>query len=244
MWRDELDHLRGWRVRLGLALALVFVACGDDDSSMDASTPDVSFDAAIVCDEPATTCPEDQPIEGAPCVAPLECMYVAPRGFDPWIYTCDAGAWVTETPCAVGGCAPPPLAELCRDPFSGMLGASVSVGPATSDAFRPFAEGEEVRAVVGGQGAAMLEMALSIDDADALTCIQADVTLSSGDVSFSATSIVRVDCGRTRRIFVILQFPELECDPALHDVTIDVDVAGVGSTSVTVQLEGGYLCFG
>lgn len=227
-----------------LACLLALSACGDDDGSTDASTGDASFDAAIACDQPATSCPEDQPLEGAPCVAPLDCTYEGPVGLDPWMYTCEAGAWVTEAPCALGGCAPPPLAERCRDPFSGSVRAALSIGPATSDAFRPFAANEEIRAVVGGQGAAMLELALSIEGADALTCIQADIALRSGDVSFSTTSQVRIDCGRTRRIFVILEFPDLECEPGLHELVVDVDVVGVGSASATLQLEGGYLCFG
>lgn len=231
-------------VRLSFIVLLALAACSDDDVATDASTPDTSFDAAIVCDQPATSCPEDQPLEGAPCEGSLECTYDGPVGLDPWMYTCEMGAWSTMAPCAPGGCAPPPLAERCRDPFAGSLSAEVMVGPATSDVFRPFADGEQVRAVVGGQGAAMLELALAIPEAEALTCIQADVSLSSGDVSFSTTSLVRIDCGRTRRIFVILEFPSLECEPGLHDLTVDVDVAGVGSTSVTLQLEGNYLCFG
>lgn len=231
---------------LGLTLLLLAFGCGEDastDGGGDAGPP--------VCDEPDTECPEEQPIGGAPCEGALSCDYDQGRAFGVWTYTCEDGAWAAgDAPCSElpgGGCAPPPLAERCRDPFTGMLeGASVEVGPASETTFRPYADGEQATAVRGGQGAFMIEVALQLngEGTEALQCIGVSLDLSYGDTgSAPYATQTEIHCGSTRRLFVVLP-GDLVCEPSPATITLDVAVEGVGSTSVDLTLDTDMTCLG
>jgi hypothetical protein len=231
---------------LGLFL-LLCVACddgsADGDGAVDGGPP--------VCDEPDTECPAEQPIGGAPCEGTLSCDYDQGRSFGVWTYTCESSAWVAgDAPCSElpgGGCAPPPLAERCREPFSGTLdGASVQIGPAAATTFRPFEDGEMATAVRGGQGAFMIEVALQLEGegTEALQCISVDLDLSYGETgSAPYATDTEVHCGSTRRLFVVLP-GDLVCEPSPAAITLDVTVSGVGSTSVDLTLDTDMTCLG
>ena len=241
--------MRTTRALLGAAL-LAALGCGesgggpDPDGGMpeDGSEP-------IVCEEVATSCPAEDPLfPGAPCEGALSCTYDA-GSFGEWLYECVDGAWFTEPPCieAPGGsCAPPPLAERCREPFEGELpGASVAIGPASSGTFRPFEDGERIEAIIGGQGAAMIELQVHLEGADALSCADVLLTLEyGGDRRDVSRTNVAVHCGEALRLFAILPFAELECAEGEHDLRVEVTVAGVGAAAADLRIEGGYLCFG
>lgn len=228
-------------------MILLCVACGDDggggDGDSDAGPP--------VCEEPDTECPEEQPIGGAPCEGALSCDYDQGRAFGSWTYTCVDGSWSAgDPPCSElpgGGCAPPPLAERCRDPFTGTLeGASVHVGPAAAMPFRPFEDGELATAVRGGQGAFMIEVTLELsgEGTEALQCIGVSLDLSYGDGATAPFATqTEVHCGSTRRLFVVLP-GDLICEPSPAPLTLEVTVDGVGSTSVDLTLDTERTCFG
>lgn len=72
------------RLAIGLA-AMTLLACGDDETLA-----------------PAATCPNEVPVNGAPCPAPgLVCNYFTNCG-QYWPATCEDGAWRFED-----GCVPP-----------------------------------------------------------------------------------------------------------------------------------------
>lgn len=187
------------------------------------------------CNAPDTECPDLPPVTGGPCEGDLSCDYD-----DGSLAQCVDGHWNSY---GCPGCAPP-LAEGCRPPFDGTLeGAGVQIGPySPTDAFRPFTDGERISPVFGAQGGSMVEFQLSVDHATPPSCaaVTANVSLD-GVASAPATFPVRLHCGSSLRVLVIL--PDNPCEERDYAVDLDVEVAGVGSTSVSLVL-GGSACPG
>ncbi len=216
------------------------------DTAVD-SAIDADFDGSSpVCDDPDRECPLDVPLADSTCVGALSCTYPAGRGFPDWQMRCVDGRWRGDPPCsevAGGGCAPPPLSEYCREPFVGTMSGVVRAG-AIATTFREFETGERVAPVFGGQGSAMLALQLDVAGADAIDCAEVSVTLRWNGMPASARTNAELHCGSTRGVFVPFSFPDLECSEELHDLIIEVEVVGIASVSYTVEIMGGYLCFG
>lgn len=216
---------------------LTLAACG---STPAATTDGGVTDAAIeVCLEPDRVCPSAEPFPGSPCEGMLRCDY--PGG----IGTCLAGEWTWETLCdgvpPGGGCAPP-LVESCPAPFTGTLaGATVEVGPDEPGAFRPFAAGEHVSPVYGSQGGAMVAYRLRVSTPSGTpTCISTTTRLTYDAMPpGTLMSPVELHCGQTLRIYAVL--PDRPCETRAYPVTLEVDVAGVGTVTSALVLDGG-LC--
>ena len=217
------------RLAVWVALACA-IGCGDDDRpAVDGGGGGSDSGGGEGCDVPDTACPETAPIGGAPCEGMLHCEYTEGSFAD-----CTDGAWTTVS-CP--GCAPP-LAEGCRPPFDGTLsGASVVVGPADG-AFRAFMEGERIRPSFGGQGGAMIAYRVRVEGADSPTCVAITATVTlDGASSAPATFPLKLHCGESLGAFSI--FAESPCEFRDYAVTLAIEVAGVGSTSTSLVLEGG-----
>ena len=187
--------------------------------------------------EPDRVCPTAQPFPGSPCEGTLRCEYTGGVG------TCVAGEWTWETLCdggtPGGGCAPP-LVESCPVPFTGSLpGATVEVGPDAPGAFRPFAPGEHVTAIIGAQGGAMVAYRLRVSAPSGTpTCLATTTRLTyDGMAPDPLTSTVELHCGQTLRIYQILP----SCPGLMREypVTLDIDVTGAGTISTALVLDGG-----
>lgn len=205
-------------------------ACGAQAAGSDGGTG--GADVGASCFLPARECPEEPPLPGSPCEGMLSCPY-GTGGMG----TCAGGVWLYDPGCD-GGCAPP-LAEVCRDPFTGALsGAVVEIGP-VDGAFRPFSDHEPITAVYGGQGGAMINYRVRIDGMD----VPADCIEVSASVVYDAMAPVSsrhgvvLHCDQTLGIFEVL--PDRPCESRIYPVTMTVEVAGIGETSVTLDLMGG-----
>lgn len=230
-----------------LASALLLSGCGDDGSAADAGPPGADAGRAdagpLDCDTPATSCPAEQPHPGGPCVSGLECTYPVGDGVNDWTYTCPGDRWEAMATCeeVLGGCPVPPLAESCRTPFEGTLaGASVALGPPGPEAFRDFVDGERVALIYGNQGSPMLAFRVRLTGADAVTCGGLTATLSLGgpDTARSESAVV-FRCGQTLDVFSIVTLDF--CEERPYELTLDVEVAGVGSRQAHLEIMGG--CF-
>lgn len=196
------------------------------------------------CGEPDVVCPNALPFPGAPCATTDTCTYPVGDGVNQWTYTCQSGHWDGNATCQGplgGGCPIPPLAESCDEPFAGTAGGAVELGAADpTQPFTPIAQGDELPLVWGGQGSPMVAFRLRATSVGA-SCIRADTTLSIGDKSGapSARAVV-LHCGETLRVFEIFPVELLTCaEPmqSLVDLTLRVDVKGVGSVTRTVKVQ-------
>lgn len=190
-------------------------------------------DASAPCSEPDRACTEEPPLPGSPCEGMLSCPF-PPGG----VATCAGGVWSFDPGCD-GGCAPP-LAELCRSPFAGTLGRSrVELGPVDGP-FRPFSAHEIIAATFGGQGGAMLAYRVRIDGADVPACMTVDAVVTyDGMTPVPSHRAVELHCGQTLGVFEIL--PGSPCEARVYPITLDVEVAGAGTATATLDLMGG-LC--
>jgi hypothetical protein len=182
----------------------------------------------VACGEPDRSCPTDSPYPGAPCEGDLMCEY------DSFLYECLGTSW-----SAIGcpGCSPP-LVDGCRDPFAGSLsGATVEIGTGGFEPFRPLRDGDRAGIVLGGQGLPMIEFRMRIDHAEPPDCVSMNAMLTYEGMTVPSMTPVRVRCGQTLGTFIIL--PECPFEPRLYDVTLSVDVPGVGSVTRNLQIMGG-----
>lgn len=217
-------------------IALCWIGCSSTPTPTDSGEPET-------CDEPDRSCPGSRPYEGAPCDVSEPCFYV-PMDGEEWTYTCTAGAWVGSVECMLlGGGCPPPLAESCSPPVRDHGPGSVEIGPVGSGAFATFTEGEHVMVRIGGQGSPMIEYRLRLDDT-APSCVEVITTLRS-PVSTEVVDRrnVRVRCGRTLGIFVIVPSADDCTDPSAPVlVDLEVEVTGIGTTTARIEVPGGAFC--
>jgi hypothetical protein len=217
-------------------LSLSMLACGNPPTPTDGGT---GGDAGTSCLEPDRVCPADPPLPGSPCEGMLVCPY-APSG----MATCAGGTWLFDSGCdggPIGGSCIPPLAEVCRTPFTGTLtGASIEVGPADG-VFRPFADHEPVTADFGGQGGAMVAYRVRVEGTDvAPECVSVSTTVTyDGMAPVASRRGIRLHCGQSLGMLDILS--DRPCESRIYPVTMTVEVQGVGSTTATLDLMGG-LC--
>lgn len=194
-------------------------------------------DAGASCVEPDRVCPADPPLPGSPCEGMLVCPY-APSA----MATCAGGTWLFDTGCdggPPGSTCVPPLAEVCRTPFTGTLsGARIEIGP-TTGAFRPFMDHEPVTAEFGGQGGAMIAYRMRVDGTEvAPECVSVNATVTfDGMTPVESHRGIRLHCGQSLGMFDVL--PGSPCESRIYPVTMSVTVAGVGTTSATLDLMGG-----
>lgn len=215
------------------SLCLLWVACGVACGTAPTGTDGGTADAGASCSEPDRACTEDPPLPGSPCEGMLSCPF--PGG---GLATCAGGVWSFDPGCD-GGCAPP-LAELCRTPFSGTLaGGRVEIGP-PDGAFRPFTEHEVVSASFGGQGGAMIAYRVRVDGVEVPACMTIDAVVTyDGMAPVPSHRAIELHCGQTLGVFDIL--PDRPCESRIYPVTLAVDVVGVGRSTATLDLMGG-LC--
>lgn len=234
-----------------LTLAILCAAgCGDDDvSAADGGVPGgdaggpVGDAGAEMCTIPDTTCPADMPLAGAACDTAESCMYPDPNGTVMWTYRCAAHAWVGTNDCDPtmvppgGSCPVGPLAESCRPPFAGMLsGATIEIGDPGTGTFRPFTTGERVSLVTGGQGSPMVGYRIRVTGAGVPRCVGMTTTVMiDSSAPTSEERNVALHCGTTLPVFQIVPDP---CDMATHALDIEADIAGIGTTHVTVEYVG------
>jgi hypothetical protein len=219
-----------------LSCCVFFIACGEAPTSHDAGTS--GGDAGTSCIEPDRECPLDPPLIGSPCEGTLVCPFDGGG-----TATCAGGEWLFDTGCdgggeGGGGCAPP-LAEVCRDPFTGSVSdARVEVGP-VEGVFRPFSANETVTAEFGSQGGGMIAYRVRIDGVEvAPECIDLRTTVTLDDSEpLTSHRGITLHCGHSLGVFDILA--ESPCESRSYPVTLRVEVAGVGSATANLDLMGG-----
>lgn len=207
-------------------LALVTcLGCTSGPAGDDASVGDA---APLMC-EGDLVCPLDIPYRDASCHSGLSCPYPAFGCTDPQIAHCIDGRWTFEPPdpmtCSIGGVALPEP-ERCRTPFEGTTSGTVAVTIDESFAW-------------GAQGGAMVPLGLSVSDtATPLTCVEARFSLSvDGRVEPEARYGLRLRCGASSGMVVILS--EQPCELRPHLVEVTVEVTGVGTATASAMLMGG-----
>jgi len=236
-----------------LALVTLFSgACGPEslltpDGGSDAAAPDADAALTVACVEPDTMCPSELPHPGSPCEGALACDFVEPAG-DTWQVACRGGLWeITDRICESLGCSQvPPLVQYCRPEFQGtVVGGSVEVGPISgAEGFRPFEAGEAVEVVWGGQGAGMIPIRVRLTGADEVDCALVTMRASiPGEMEAVSVQRVQIHCGQSLAVYFVMPWP-VECEERLFDLSFEVEVAGVGSTSTTLKFMGGGACFG
>lgn len=210
---------------LGAVLALL--ACGGSPAP---GTDGGMGDAGGSCTEPDRACTEDPPLPGSPCEGMLSCPFSGGG-----VATCADGVWSFDPGCD-GGCAPP-LAEVCRTPFTGTLTGTVEIGP-PDGAFRPFTDHEVVAAVFGGQGGGMLNYRVRVNGAEVPACMTIDAVVTfDGMTPVPSHRAIEMHCGQTLGVFDI--FPANPCESRIYPTTLEVEVVGVGSASATLDVMGG-----
>jgi len=223
-------------VRLWLLSCSVFViACGEAPTGHDAGSS--GGDAGASCIEPDRECPLDPPLIGSPCEGTLACPYDTGG-----MATCAGGEWFFDTGCEGGGdgggCTPP-LAEVCRDPFTGTVSsARVEVGP-VEGVFRPFSDHETITPEFGAQGGGMIAYRVRIDGVEvAPECIDLRTTVTLDDnAPLTSHRGITLHCGHSLGVFDILA--EDPCESRIYPVTLRVEVAGVGNATASLELMGG-----
>lgn len=183
-------------------------------------------------------CPDSAPVWGGPCEGTLSCTFQSqcgPGSDD--VYECVSGEWslTMPAPCAGGQ---PPLAERCRDPFTGTLeDASVWISADRAGA-PPIADGDVMEVAFGAQGLAMIPLRVHVDADAPPPCAQVTITLGLDDMtSAPASHPVRLRCGGSLRIQELL--PDLPCEMREYAVSIDVEVDGAGAIHRDVTVMGG-----
>ncbi|MGB0590698.1 MAG: WD40/YVTN/BNR-like repeat-containing protein [Myxococcota bacterium] len=217
----------------------------------DTSEEDVGPTPAA-CDAPMLSCPDNQLglFVGGPCEGDdLLCSYEIAADMEYWHFTCVDGRWSMSPEClSIGGaCGIPAPSEACLGPYDGdSLGVGFELGPANlQSAFTPFTSGEEVTLAWGGQGSPMLEFRLEVDDLEAPECLSYQMTaeLSAG-TNAQASGTVRMRCGKSLAMYIILPLEIIDCDPSLFDLQLTVTIPGLGERVYDLTFQGGGGCFG
>ncbi|MCS6797866.1 MAG: hypothetical protein NZ898_04950 [Myxococcota bacterium] len=240
-------------------LLLLAMGCGDSNSDgardasgprdaqpEDASTPADGDAPPGDCERPATSCPDLQPLLGGPCRGELTCSYRDPNGVDTWSYRCVDGAWQGEPTCLTrAGCPVPPLVEACRDPFEGTVaGATVRIGKPGPGPLVPFADGERVEPVWGGQGLPMVALRIEVTGADEVACTRLRTRFTlDGEDSPEIPGTVTLRCGRSLDVQVIVPY-DIACEERLFDFVLRVALDGIGEARARLTMMGGVRCTG
>lgn len=195
-------------------------------------------------------CPSARPFPGSPCEGSLSCTYE--DDITIFTATCSDGGWTESVECTeeiLGGTCggTPPVAETCNSPYSGTMEANLEVGPPPgSEAFRPFEEGEQLSPEIGGQGSAMVWFTVRLDGEELPDCARITSTLES-DAFYDPgqqVSDVKLRCGASLGMYAVV--PYADCEDLMEgdvvDVTLRVDVRGVGETSYPLRLAYEDLC--
>lgn len=196
-------------------------------------------------------CPAARPFPGSPCEGSFSCTYEDDVSIT--TSTCTNDAWTESVECSEeltgGSCGgPPPAAESCPSPFMGSMQATLEVGPPPgSEAFRPFEEGELVSPEIGGQGSAMVWFTLRMDGEELPDCARVTATLD-GDVFYDPgqqISDVKLRCGASLGMYSVVPYAECENlqEGDVVDVTLTVEVAGMGEASYPLRLAYEDVCF-
>lgn len=250
---------------LGLALvALGAAACGstvegassdgEGGSGNGSNTGNSGNQTTVIetdCGEVDVACPAMRPFAGSPCEGDLQCTYVEDNGFTTWTSTCLSGAWTSSASCGeepIGGTCggTPPTAEACSNPFGGTLEASVEIGPASEEIFRPFFDGEEVSIEWGGQGSPMVFYRLKLGGPELPTCVGLTVSVESPLFfePFPYTDSVVLRCGQSLSMYTIVPYGECTTTEGTFDATVRVTVAGVGEVVRVLRVPMEALCGG
>jgi hypothetical protein len=217
----------------------------------DASEGDVG-PAPTGCNAPMTSCPDNQLglFVGGPCEGgDLLCSYEISADWEYWHFTCVDGRWEMEPECLGDGgpCGISPPSEACLGPYDGdSLGAGFDLGPVSlQDAFSPFEAGQEVSLTWGGQGSPMLEFRLEVADVEAPECLSYQMTaeLSAG-TNAQAAGTVRLRCGKSLAMYIILPLEIIDCDTSLFDLHLTLTIPGLGERVYDLTFRGGDACFG
>jgi hypothetical protein len=175
-------------------------------------------------------CPADPPLRGGSCLTGLECPFTVAGCVGFGTARCIEGAWMLEPPpavgCSIGGFVPP-AAETCRAPFAGTAAGDVRVAvPAGGFTWGP-------------QGGAMLQVDVTLEgEAAEQPCVGASVRVEiDGRAEPEARAALRMRCGESHGLFVVLS--ENPCEVRPYEVTITATVEGVGTASTSMTLDGG-----
>jgi hypothetical protein len=175
-------------------------------------------------------CPADTPLAGGSCLSGLECPFTVPGCVGFGTARCAEGAWTLEPPpavgCSIGGFVPP-AAETCRAPFTGTAEGGVSVALS------------ELGFSWGAQGGAMIAVDVTLDgEAGELPCVGAAVRVEiDGRAEPEARSALRMRCGESHGLFVVLS--ENPCELRPYEVTVTATVEGVGTARASTTFAGG-----
>ena len=215
---------------LAVLAVLTLGGCPSGPSADDGGPTDVSLgDAPPPMCEGDVICPLDLPYRNASCHTGLSCPYPSPGCTDPQVAHCIEDRWTIEPAdfmtCSLGG-APLPEPERCRTPFDGTTSGTIAV--TIDEAF-----------AWGAQGGAMVPLGLTIEDtAMPLTCVEARFSLRvDGRAEPEARYGLRLRCGASSGMVVILS--EQPCEMRPHLVEVTVEITGVGSASASAMLMGG-----
>jgi hypothetical protein len=91
----------------------------------------------------------------------------------------------------------------------------------------------------------MLEFRLEVDDLEAPECLSYQMTaeLSAG-TNAQASGTVRMRCGKSLAMYIILPLQIIDCDPSLFDLKLTVTIPGLGERVYDLTFLGGGGCFG
>jgi len=109
------------------------------------------------------------------------------------------------------------------------------------DGFSQYEADERVRLTRGGQGAYMLEFRMDVPTGRDLNClsIEASVTVA-GRTAGEAIMQVETHCGRTRRMYLIVDPPECDNDAQEsrdYPLTLHLHAPGIGQSTFPLILE-------
>ena len=92
----------------------------------------------------------------------------------------------------------------------------------------------------GGEGSPMLEFRLKLDGIEAIECVSYQMTaeLSAGTNAETAGT-VKLRCGESLGMYLILPMEFIDCDESLFDLHIAIMVEGFGTRTYDVQFQGG-----
>ena len=217
------------------------------------TAPDSAPPPIFSCvEEPDDSCPEASglPLPGAACNDGLACeIPSSSRGFPgTWRLQCESGGWrYLERPQSLHpphNEQPLPPAEYCLDPFTGTRSESaILVGPTGMDEFRVFENEERVQLTRGGQGAYMLEFRMDVPTGRDLQCVSVEASVTiEGRAAGEAVMQVEAHCGRTRRMYLIVDAPECDFDSqGSRDfpLTLHLNAPGLGQGTIPLVLEHG-----
>lgn len=221
------------------ALAAVVALAGCPGNG---NTADTGVDVPPERCDVDTTCPEEAPLAGGPCLDPsaaLSCPYYTCGG-PPFgdTYVCRGGQWTLESTMCLG--APPALAELCRTPVTSFDAAARFVLTPDAAGAAPYTNGQHVDLVIGPQGGAMIPYRVRLEGLDETpTCIHATARVTSDGMTAMDDKQLRLRCGSTLRVYEILPLCPL---PGDHPLTLEVTVEGLGTQSVELVATNAMGC--